>query len=226
MTHPNHNPMSSLSSSYFDIADGWGQFIVLDDINNNLKTKKYSHVHFLKKCNTFTSLPCAFETISHSVVINITQIPQQITPLHIDYVVNAQSVSPRSLITAPEESVLNVQRCKKVNMNVNMNVNMKKYKIKPRLVLPTIYEREDLINKNVIYNNDYNDYNDYNYYNNDYNDYNDYNNKICDDDTQQKSPRNMMNKLCTYTVLGLNMYVSGVIIFCVSSVFMAKCYFQ
>ena len=30
------------------------------------------------------------------------------TPLHIE---NAQSVSPRSLITAPEGGVLNVQRC-------------------------------------------------------------------------------------------------------------------
>jgi hypothetical protein len=38
--------------------------------------------------------------------------PFKITPLHIDYVVNAQSASPCTFITAPEGGVLNVQRCK------------------------------------------------------------------------------------------------------------------
>ena len=50
-----------------------------------------------------------------------------ITPSRIDYVVNAQSASPRS---APEESVLNVQRCKRTIITRKGKKNKRKYKTK------------------------------------------------------------------------------------------------
>jgi hypothetical protein len=50
---------------------------------------------------------------------NLFTISSPFTPLHIE---NAQSASPRSLITAPEGGVLNVQRCNRtVTFNFNKN---------------------------------------------------------------------------------------------------------
>ena len=75
-----------------------------------------------KICNIF-NIP----TLTYASVDDV-DTSNSITPLHIS---NAQSASPRSLITAPEGGVLNVQRCNLADFNIPNASDAHVFELKP-----------------------------------------------------------------------------------------------